>query len=145
MRVYTPPFTITPTIMKLTGDVAFELGKLTGEKLIAPSVYLRKTNTIKTIHSTLGIEGNPLNQEQVTDVIDGKRVLGSAASILEVKNALAIYSTLKTIDPLDIQSLLNAHAVFMGGLIDAPGHFRNSHVRVGHPPSASSACYGVNG
>lgn len=49
---------------------------------------LRKANRIKTIHSSLAIEGNELSEGQVTDIIDGKYVIAPMRQIQEVKNAL---------------------------------------------------------
>lgn len=49
---------------------------------------LRKQNTIKTIHSTLNIEGNTLSLDQITAIIEDKKVIGSKKEIKEVLNAL---------------------------------------------------------
>lgn len=46
---------------------------------------LRKANRIRTIHSSLAIEHNSLTLQQVTDIVNGKRVLGAPDEILEVK------------------------------------------------------------
>ena len=39
------------------------------------TLKLRKANQIKTIHSSLAIEGNTLSEAQVTDILNGKRSL----------------------------------------------------------------------
>jgi Fic family protein len=143
MKNYIPPFKITGHIIQLSEAIAYELGRLAGEKLIAPKLSLRKSNQIKTIQASLAIEGNTLNLDQVTDLLEGKRVLGSAKDILEVKNAGELYTNLSLINPLNINDLLNAHAVLMNQLIVEPGRFRSSGVgifkgaQVTHvPPSA---------
>jgi len=143
MKKNIPPFKITGSIVQLSEAIAYELGRLAGEKLIAPKVSLRKSNQIKTIQASLAIEGNTLSLEQVTDLLDGKRVLGPVQDILEVKNAGELYNTLSQINPLKISDLLNAHAVLMNELIAEPGRFRSSGVgifngtQVTHvPPSA---------
>jgi len=41
-----------------------------------PSPQLRKQNQIKTIHSSLQIEGNTLSEEQITALLENKRVIG---------------------------------------------------------------------
>ncbi len=55
------------------------------------NLKLRKENRIKPIHSSLAIEQNTLTVQQVTDIIDGKRVLGNPKEIREVKNAYDAY------------------------------------------------------
>lgn len=57
-----PPFTITPRILALSQEI---FGILEGEKLDAAPVKLRRENNIKTIHSSLAIEGNMLSLAQV--------------------------------------------------------------------------------
>lgn len=52
---------------------------------------LRRENRIKSIYSSLAIEQNALSLNQVSDVIDGKRVLGPPQDIQEAKNAYAVY------------------------------------------------------
>lgn len=143
MKNYIPPFKITGSIVQLSEAIAYELGRLAGEKMIAPKLSLRKSNQIKTIHASLAIEGNILTIDQVTDLLEGKRVLGSAREILEVKNAGELYNNLSLINPLENKDLLNAHAILMDQLITEPGRFRSGGVgifngaQVTHmPPSA---------
>lgn len=59
---------------------------------------LRKANRIRTIHSSLAIEHNSLTLQQVTDIVNGKRVLGAPDEILEVKNAIDAYRLLQQLD-----------------------------------------------
>lgn len=143
MKTYTPPFKVTGQIIQLSEAIAYELGRLAGEKMIAPKLSLRKSNQIKTIHASLAIEGNTLTIDQVTDLLDGKRVLGSTREILEVKNAGELYKILSHINPFEIKHLLNAHAMLMNQLISESGRFRSGGVgifngtQVTHmPPSA---------
>ena len=42
-------------------------------------IRLRKVNRMKTIHGTLAIEGNTLNEEQVTALLNGKHVVAPPA------------------------------------------------------------------
>jgi hypothetical protein len=53
--------------------------------------HLRRENRIKTIHSSLAIEHNSLSLDQVTAILDGKRILGNPNEIREVKNAYDAY------------------------------------------------------
>jgi Fic family protein len=67
-------------------------GALTAENL---SPQLRRENRIRTIHASLAIENNTLSLEQVTDIIDGKPVIGPPRDILEVRGAVAAYEKLE--------------------------------------------------
>lgn len=78
---------MTDRITNLTADICELLGQI---KILSNgkfSPYLRKENRIRTIHSSLAIEHNSLSLEQVTAIIDGKRILGNPVEIKEVKNA----------------------------------------------------------
>ncbi|HHH5312164.1 TPA: Fic family protein, partial [Streptococcus pyogenes] len=57
-------------------------------------------NRIQSIHSSLAIEQN-LTVEQITAIIDGKRVLGNPREIREVKNAYEAYEEILTLTPYD--------------------------------------------
>lgn len=130
MNKYIPPFKITGTIIQLSDAIAFELGLLSGEKMIVPKLSLRKSNQIKTIQASLAIEGNTLNLNQVTDLLEGKRVLGPAKDILEIKNAGELYANIALINPLDIKDLQKAHGVLMNNLVSVPGCFRSGDVGI---------------
>ncbi|MGX6960178.1 MAG: Fic family protein [Rickettsia endosymbiont of Pentastiridius leporinus] len=119
-----PPFQITNKILKLLQDISYELGILLGAKLYIPPIKLRKNNQIKTLQSSLAIEGNTLSIEQVTDLINGKRVLAPKKDILEVKNAIKLYADLALFDPFSLESLLKAHEILMQGLIADNGCWR---------------------
>ena len=88
---YTPPYSITAQILKSVEQIGECLGRLdvVAPALVAP--HLRRTNRIKTIQASLEIEGNSLNLEQVTAVLDGKRILGSMREVQEVHNAFQAY------------------------------------------------------
>jgi len=93
-------------------------------------VRLRKLNRIRTIHGTTAIEGNTLTEEQVTAILDGKRVVGSMREIAEVKGAHAAYAAVEKFDPLSAKDLLKAHSLMTAGLVDRPGKWRDCNVGV---------------
>ncbi len=128
--MYRPPITITPTIMNLSENIFKEIGRLEGVKLVSPPIVLRRSNTIKTIHASLAIEGNTLTIDQITDLLEGKQVLGPPKEIMEVKNALVLYENLQKLNPLKLDDLLKAHQILMQGLIGESGHFRTAGVGV---------------
>jgi Fic family protein len=91
---------------------------------------LRRINRIKSIQSSLAIENNSLTIEQVSDIIDGKRVMGPSNEILEVKNASAAYKELENVDPFDVKDMLRIHKVMMKGLVEESGKFRTVNAGV---------------
>lgn len=80
--------------------------------------------------SSLAIEGNTLSEDQISDIIDGKTVMGPPREILEVKNALAVYDIINQLDPNKEDDLLKSHEILMQGLIDNAGKYRRSGVGV---------------
>ncbi len=129
--MYTPPFTITSEILHLVAEISEMIGALNvsiGQN--APSPMLRKENRIKTIHSSLAIEHNSLSLQQVTDIIEGKHVLGAPNEIQEVKNALQAYQLMQQLDALDDKDMLKAHSLMMKDLVTNAGHYRNAGVGV---------------
>ena len=86
-----PPYSITPSILSLLSSISEKLGIIKAIHLQVPRAELRKANRIKTIQSTLEIEGNTLSIEQVTAIINHTRVLAPQKDIQEVKNAIAVY------------------------------------------------------
>jgi len=125
-----PPFQITNKILGLLQDISYELGILAGSKLYSQPIKLRKNNQIKTIHSSLAIEGNNLSIEQITDLIDGKRVLAPKKDILEVKNAIKLYNDLNIFNPFKVESLLKAHEILMQGLVEDNGKWRKGNAGI---------------
>jgi Fic family protein len=121
-----PPYSITPAILTLISSISEKLGIINASHLQAPRTELRKANRIKTIHSTLEIEGNTLSLDQVTAVIENKRVIAPQKDILEVKNAIHVYDALQSFNALSLPSFLKAHALLMQGLIMKPGKFRSA-------------------
>ena len=71
-----PPYDITSIILKLIASISSKLGEVNATYLSKQSPQLRKQNRIKTIHSSLQIEGNTLTQEQITALIENKKVIG---------------------------------------------------------------------
>ena len=125
-----PPYSINSSILSLLTSISEKLGVIKAGHLQAPRAELRKANRIKTIQSTLEIEGNTLSIEQVTSVINNKRVIAPQKDILEVKNAIAVYDELQSFNASSIHSFLKAHALLMRGLVQHPGKFRSAGVGI---------------
>lgn len=127
---YNPPFQVTEMITNLTIEIGQYVGSITAFEKIHPNPVLRRENRIRSIHSSLAIEQNTLTLEQVTDVIDGKRVLGPPQDIREVKNAYEVYDVVASFDPYSVKDLLHAHRIMMNGLVKEAGVFRSGNVGV---------------
>lgn len=125
-----PPYHITPEILNLIAQVSERIGAVQTAELDRLTPQLRKRNQIKTIYNTLAIEGNALDQEQVTAIIEGKRVLGAEKDILEVKNAVDVYARMHTLNPSSPDDFLRAHKGLMAQLLPAPGRYRTSGVGI---------------
>lgn len=123
-----PPYEITSEILKLTSSISEKIGEIKSAKLIKPPTELRKRNRIKSIQSSLEIEGNTLTVEQITDIINNKRVLAPQKYIIEVKNAIELYSKLNEFNAYDIDSLCRAHGILMNTLNENAGQFRKTTV-----------------
>ncbi len=130
MSEYKPPFHMTNKITNLLADISEEIGRITVLENEKISPKLRRENRIKTIHSSLAIEHNTLSIEQVTAILDGKRILGDPNEITEVKNAYQTYEMMLDLDPMSIDDLLKAHKVMMSGLVKENGRFRSGGVGV---------------
>ncbi len=129
--MYTPPFTITDEVLQLVSEICLHVGRIEAiSQSRLPSPMLRKANRIRTIHSSLAIEHNSLTLQQVTDIVNGKRVLGAPDEILEVKNAIDAYRLLQQLDAFSQEDLLKTHTAMMHDLVHTAGHFRNEGVGV---------------
>lgn len=126
----TIPYHITQRILDLVADSTLLMGKLTAKPESRPAVRLRKRNRIRTIYSTLAIEGNTLSLDQVTAVVEGKRVIGPKDDIREVLNAVDLYGSIAAYDPLSEKDMRAAHGKLMRGLVPDAGNYRSGNVGV---------------
>ena len=125
-----PPYDITPNILKLIRSISEKVGEVNATYLSKQSPQLRKQNRIKTIHSSLQIEGNTLTEEQITALIENKRVIGPEKDVIEVINAIKVYEKLKDYSYSSDKSFLKAHQELMKGLIDSAGKYRKQAVGI---------------
>ena len=128
--LYSPPYEITPAIVDLVERIGESLGWISPAGHTLPAPRLRRETRIKSVQASLHIEGNTLSLEQVTAVLDGKRVLGTPREIQEVRNAFAAYDLIENLDPGSLDDLFRAHAVLMHGLVDTPGLLRKGSVGI---------------
>lgn len=126
---YHPPYRLIPAMFSMVEAIGEMLGRLQAGN-VPVALHLRRENRIRTVQASCAIEGNTLDLEQVTAVLEGKRVLGAPHEIQEVCNAFAAYGRLSEWSPLSRDDLLTAHGVLLAGLVDRPGRFRASDVGI---------------
>ncbi|WP_089138949.1 Fic family protein [Vibrio rumoiensis] len=127
---YAPPFTLNNQILSRVANISEQLGRLTATQNRAQSLLLRKVNRVRTIQGSLAIEGNQLTEDQITAILEGKRVIAPAREVQEASNALTVYEQLDSFAYQKESSLLQAHKTLMLGLIDSAGQYRNTGVGV---------------
>ena len=127
--VYDPELIIDNEMLTMVSEISALIERIPGAHT-SRHLKLRQENRIRSIHSSVAIEGNRLSLDKVTDIINGKRVIGDPKDILEVKNAQKAYDRIHEYDPFSTEDLLSAHATMMAGTIDSPGKFRDCGVGV---------------
>ena len=130
MENYRPPFHITDRITTLVAEIGEEVGRISVLSHGNLNPHLRRENRIRTIHSSLAIEHNSLSLEQVTAILNGKRILGNPNEIREVQNAYEAYDMMLSLDPYSVKDLLKVHGHMMQKLISENGKFRSGGVGV---------------
>lgn len=125
-----PPYKITPKILELMSSISEKVGEIKAVHLHKPANELRRKNQIKSIQSSLQIEGNTLTIAQVTDLIGNKQIIAPQKDITEVKNAIKVYSKLNDFNVYQLKSLCYAHELMMNGLVENPGKLRSKSVGI---------------
>ena len=120
-----PPFSITQRMLDLVFRIGERVSRMADYDALDPSPRLRKQSLIRSVYSSCAIEANSLSADQVSDVINGRRVLGPKKDIAEVRNAYAAYSELGRFDPYRMEDLLRMHAVMTEGTAEESGRFRS--------------------
>ncbi|RPH85720.1 MAG: hypothetical protein EHM75_09445 [Desulfobacteraceae bacterium] len=83
---YQPLFTLTPVSLRLVAEIAEAIGRLSAQVASPAALRLRRIHRIRTIQGSLAIEGNTLNEEQISAILDGKRVVAPPREIQEARN-----------------------------------------------------------
>ena len=128
--MYKPPFTVSAKAINLIAKISGQLERYAIRMEQEDTLRLRRANRIKTIHSSLAIEGNTLSEGEVQAVLEGKKVVAPLKEIQEVKNAIKTYELYPKLNPFSIQDLMLAHGTMMSGLVDEAGMFRKGGVGV---------------
>ena len=126
--MYTPPFEITPAIVNLISEISEKIGVLSVKK----DLKLRKISKIKTLIGTLKIEGIEADEEKVTALLEGKRILATKRELAEIKGAIALYDNIDKFDSKSEKDLLKAHKILMQDVLKEAGVYRTKNVGVGN-------------
>lgn len=127
---YRPPFTVSTAAINLIAEISGLIERYVIRLEQADGLKLRKANRIKTIYSSLAIEGNTLSEDEVRDVINGKTVIAPVRQLQEVRNAIRAYDLYPKLDAFKEKDLLKAHSVMMEALVPEAGHYRSQGVGV---------------
>ena len=128
--MYIPPFTISTNAINLIAEISAQIERYAIRLEQSDGLRLRQANRVRTIHSSLAIEGNTLSENEVKDIIDGKTVMAPLRQIQEVKNAIKTYELYEKLNPFDVNDLLKVHGTMMMALTDDAGKFRRGGVGV---------------
>jgi Fic family protein len=132
-----PPYQITSKILKLISSISEKIGEINAAYLYKPPTELRKKNRIKTIQASLEIEGNSLSLDQVTAILDNKKITAPKKDILEVKNAIKAYEIIDSYNHASLTSFCKAHATLMNGLIENSGKIRTKSIGILKSPTVT--------
>ncbi|WP_205737051.1 Fic family protein [Acetobacterium paludosum] len=86
-----PPYTITEKSADYLAKIVETVTKLEYATDFNRNIRLHRLNRVRTIYSSLAIEGNSLSLGEVTAVIEGKIIAGKKTEIKEVTNAYEAY------------------------------------------------------
>jgi Fic family protein len=117
-------------MLELIASISEKIGEVNAAYLYKPPTELRRKNRIKTIQSSLEIEGNSLSLDQVTAILDNKRIIAPKKDILEVKNAIKAYENIESYNPTSLTSFCKAHGILMNDLIENAGKIRTKSVGI---------------
>ena len=125
-----PPFSITAKMLDEISRIERLIGRIEGLDHPKPQPHLRKSSRVRTVQGSLAIEGNTLDLDQVTALLEGKRVIGRREEILEVLNAIKVYDRMAGFSPHSSKALLKAHRIMMESLIPDAGKWRTKNVGI---------------
>ena len=110
MSTYTPPYQLTDAILRLSTEIAATVKEITVRGNLSAQPQLHRANRIRSVHSSLAIEHNSLTLDQVTALLNGKRVLAPQQEVWEVQNAFRAYDLLPSLDPYSRPICPGGHA-----------------------------------
>ena len=112
-----PPYTISLQSADYLVRIAESMTRLELGTEFKRDIRLHRENRLRSIYSSLAIEGNTLSLGEVIAVVEGKLVAGKQTEIKEVKNAYEAYDKIMTYDPCSVKDFLKAHKLMTDGLV----------------------------
>ncbi len=106
--MYIPPFTISVNAINLIAEISAQIERYAIRLEQSDGLKLRKANRIKTIHSSLAIEGNTLSEDEVKEIIEGKTIVAPLRQIQEVKNAIRTYELYPSLHPFEVKRFIES-------------------------------------
>lgn len=135
--MFKPVYKISDTILSNLSRIAEIKATVERSRLLpAREAFLRRSALVKMAHTSTSIEGNRLDEYQVKEIAEGKKVRAESDQIKEVENYLAalrkVDQLAKKQKPFGIPQILEIHKLVIDGLIgkDKTGIFRKGPVYV---------------
>lgn len=123
-----PTYDITHKILRLSTTISRQLGEASVSSLSKPSPLLREENELKSVFATLRLDFCDIETEDLRKLIRYQRATGTNEIMLHGYNALKTYRNIRSFDPSSKNSFLDAHKMFMGGIMENPGRLRLKNV-----------------
>lgn len=135
--MYQPLFTITPEINNRIVQLERIRTIIASSKILPKEeIILRHRALVDAVHSSTSIEGNPLNKEQVENVISGQIIRASQQAIIEVQNYKKALDWMEkrtqTLQKITLRDVFRLHHITLNGLLHPAkvGIFRSGPVYI---------------
>lgn len=121
--MFKPNFRITSKMLNHLSEVA-EIKAMVERSPLLPAreAFLRRAAVVRMAHTSTSIEGNKLEEYQVRELAEGKKVRAEADQIKEVENYLVALQKVDEIferqSTFTVEDILLIHRTTIGGLID---------------------------
>ncbi len=125
-----PPYTVTEKAADFLAKIVETATRIELGTEFKKNIRLHRENRVRTVYSSLAIEGNTLSLDEVSAVIEGKIVAGRQEEVKEVKNAYEAYDRIMTFDPYSVGDFLKAHGFMTRDLMKESGVFRSGDAGV---------------
>lgn len=132
--MYSPKYELTPQLLTLITTIERLYGQIEALRIPAKlELNLARANLVKSTYASNRIEGNPLSESEVTNLLLNDRVPTNRDE-KEVVNYFAILKHLNEYKdkPITLKTIIALHKQLMTGVDTIAGHIRDVQVVVGH-------------
>lgn len=123
-----PPYTPSPELDQLIAKIDLIVASMAAQTSKEHCPRLERTNIVRTVQSSLTIDGIKLNAPEVTVILDGKTPVASSHDIQAARNALKCYNEILDWNPLEESHFQEVHSILMDKLIQECGGYRQASV-----------------